>query len=302
MGSETGETNKMFEVELIESLIDNSLYDEAMSYIDRLVVKYERDSYLQFLKGKIYYLTGKFDKAIEELTTVTAEDSDYWKAFELLGEIYRTTNQTELAETHYFKATAINPRAMQSWLGRGKLALQRGEFQIAVLSFETYLRTNREEPDVWRLLARSYREIQNYISAIDSYNEAIEIDPTFQELYEELGDLYLSMGHPDIAKEKYLQGLQVEEKTRPVNRELYYKTANLYLEEGLNQKAFNLCNELLALAKDDDEALFISGKALVKLGQKYEGIQRMKKAYKNTNKQEYKEYLDELDRQIYSPR
>ena len=32
------------------------------------------------------------------------------------------------------------------------------------------------------------------------------------------------------------------------------------------------------------------------------GIQRMKKAYKNTNKLEYKEFLDELERQIYSPR
>ncbi len=302
MGSETSENNKAFEIELIESLIDNGLYEEAISYIDRLIVKYERDSYFLFLKGRINYLTGKFDKAIEELTTVIAEDSDYWKAYELLGEIYRTQNKTELAETHYFKATAINPRAMQSWLGRGKLALQRGEFQIAVLSFETFLRTNRDESEVWRLLARSYREIQNFISAIDSYNEAIEIDPTFQELYEELGDLYLSMGHPDIAKEKYLQGLQVEERTRPINRDLYYKIANLYLEEGLNQKAFNLCNELLVMSKDDDEAQFIAGKALVKLGQKYEGIQRIKRALKKTNKQEYKEYLDELDRQLYSPR
>ncbi|MCG3215213.1 MAG: tetratricopeptide repeat protein [Candidatus Heimdallarchaeota archaeon] len=302
MGSEKNEDSKKFEVELIESLIDNGLYDEAISYLDRLIERYEEDTYILHLKGKTYYLNGKFNQAIEELTTVIALDSDFWMAFELLGEIYRSTNQPELAETYYFKATAINPRAMKSWLGRGKLALQRGEFQIAVLSFETYLRTNNEEAEVWRLLGRSYRELQNYISSIDSYNEAIDVDPTHQGLYEELGDLYLSMGHPDIAKEKYLQGLQVEEKTRPISKELYHKLANLYLEEGLNQKAFNLCNELLIIAKDDSEALFISGKALVKLGQNYEGIQLMKKAFAKTQKSEYKEYLEELNRQLYSPR
>ncbi|MHA1828454.1 MAG: tetratricopeptide repeat protein [Candidatus Heimdallarchaeaceae archaeon] len=301
MGTETNEIEKKLEIELVESLINNNLYEEALPFLSRLFDKYD-DLYFKYLRGKVFFLSGKFNEAISELTTVIAEDSDFWQAYEMLGELYRATNKPELAETYYFKATALNPRAIKSWLGRGRLALQRREFQVAILSFETYLRINKEDVEVWRLLGESYSEIDNYMSAIDSYNQAIELEPTNQQLYEELGDLYQKMGYPEIAKEKYLQGLQVEEKTRPINQSLYYKLAKLYLEEGHNQKAFNLCNELLTLRKNDAEAIFLSGKALIAMGQKYEGTQRVKKALKLNPKEEYKLYLDQLNKYLYGPK
>ncbi len=301
MGLETGENSKMFETELVESLIENHLFDEALPFLDRLLKRYA-DPYFIYLKGKVYFLSDMFKESIDELVTVIAQDSDFWEAYELLGEAYRKNKQVELAENYYFKATAINPRATQSWLGRGKLALQRGEYQVAVLSFETYLRINRKDSETWRLLGTSYKEMNNFLSAIDSYNEAIELDPTNQELYGELGDLYISIGRSDIAKEKFLQALQVEEKTRPVSKTIYHKLARLYLDEGENQKAFNICNELLALERDEPVATFLSGKALIKLGQRYEGTVRVKRAYENEKNPEFKEYLDQLEREMYGPK
>lgn len=301
LGLESNQDMKPFEMELLESLIDNSLYEEALSFLTRMLEKYQ-DVNLVFLKSKVLYLQGQFDEAIEDLTSIIAEDSDHWESYELLGEIYRILNQPEVSENYYFKATSLNPRAIQSWLGRGKLALQRGEYQVAILSFETYLRINKEDIEVWRLLAQCYKEIENFLSAIDAYNEAIEIDPTNQELYEELGDLYEFMGHHDIAKEKYLQALQVEEKTRSINTNLYNKLSRLYLNEGDIQKTFNMCNELLTLVKEDDEALFLSGQALVRMGQRYEGIVRIKKALEIADKSEYKEFLNKLDNELYGPK
>ncbi len=301
MGLDSDQDMKPFEMELLESLIENSLFDEALSFLERMISKYQ-DKELVFKKSKILYLQGQFDDAIEELTSIIAEDTDHWESYELLGEIYRIRNQPDVSENYYFKSTSLNPRAIQSWLGRGKLALQRGEYQVAVLSFETFLRIKRDEIEVWRLLAQSYKEMENYLSAIDAFNEAIEIDPTNQSLYEELGDLYEFMGHSDVAKEKYLQALQVEEKTREVNKSLYNKLSRLYLEEGDNQKTFNMCNELLTLVKDDDEALFLSGQALVRMGQQYEGILRIKRALKISDNSEYKDYLNKLDEETYGPK
>jgi Flp pilus assembly protein TadD len=301
LGSELGEDKKKYDIELLESLIENGLYEESLSFINRSIAKYT-DISLKYLKGKVYYLMGKFDESIAELSSVIAEDSDYWEAYELLGEIYRIRNQTEIAENYYFKSTSLNPRATQSWLGRGKLAMARGEFQVAVLSFETYLRTKREDIEVWKLLGRSYKELENFVSAVDAYNDAIELEPTNQELYEELGDLYLFMGHEDVAKDKYLQAMQVEEKTRPVNAKIYNKLSRLYLAEGNIQKAFNMCNELLTLSKNNDEALFLSGKALIKMGQRYEGTVRIKRALEISGKSEYKDFLNKLDNELYGPK
>jgi len=301
MGLESGQDMKPFEMELLESLIENSLLDEALSFLERMIEKYQ-DNNLVFKKSKVLYLQGQFNEAIEELTSIIAEDTDHWETYELLGEIYRIQNQPDVSENYYFKATSLNPRAIQSWLGRGKLALQRGEYQVAVLSFETFLRIKREDTSVWQLLAQSYKEMENYLSAIDAYNSAIEIEPVNQELYEELGDLYEHMGRADIAKEKYLQALQVEEKTREVNRSLYNKLSRLFLKDGDIQKTFNMCNELLTLVKDDDEALFLSGQALVRMGQRYEGIVRIKRAIKIADKSEYRDYLSKLDDETYGPK
>lgn len=301
MGLDSGQDMKPFEMELLESLIENSLLDEALSFLDRMIEKYQ-DKNLVFTKSKVLYLQGQFNEAVEGLTSIIADDTDHWESYELLGEIYRIWNQSDVSENYYFKATSLNPRAVQSWLGRGKLALQRGEYQVAILSFETYLRTKRDEISVWQLLAQSYKEIENYLSAIDAYNTAIEIEPTNQELYEELGDLYNHMGHPDVAKEKYLQALQVEERTREVNQSLYNKLSRLYLQDGDIQKTFNMCNELLTLVKDDDEALFLSGQALVRMGQRYEGTVRIKRAIAIADKSEYKDYLSRLDDETYGPK
>ena len=301
MGLETGDNSKVFETELVESLIDNHLFDEALPFLDRLLKRYA-DPYFLYLKGKVYFLSEQYKEAIVELSAVITQDSDFWEAYELLGDTYREVDQLDQAENYYFKATSINPRATRSWLGRGKLALQKGEYQVAVLSFETYLRINRNDSNTWRLLGQSYKEMNNFLSAIDAYNEAIELDSTNQELYGELGDLYISINRSDIAKDKFLQALQVEEKTRPVSKSIYHKLARLYLNENQNQKAFNVCNELLALERDDPIAMYLSGKALVKLGQRYEGTQRVKRAYEKEEIPEIKEYLDQLDKEMYGPK
>jgi hypothetical protein len=56
------------------------------------------------------------------------------------------------------------------------------------------------------------------------------------------------------------------------------------------------------LERDEPVAMYLSGKALVKLGQRYEGTQRVKRAYEKEQNPEFKEYLDQLDREMYGPK
>ena len=60
--------------------------------------------------------------------------------------------------------------------------------------------------------------------------------------------------------------------------------------------------DYITINPENDEALFISGQALIKMGQKYEGTVRVKKAYKISNNQEYKDYLNKLDEELYGPK
>ncbi len=282
-------------IELAEKMISNQLYKEALSILDKLLLNYN-DPDIFYLKAKIFFLQGKFSEAIDVLMTLINIDSSYLHGYELLGECYRCLNNLELAETFYQKAISVDPKTLISWLGKGKIAYKKGDYHEAVLCFKTYLNDNVEQSEIWLLLARSYLNMNHTMEAIDAYNMAIEFDPLNVSLYEELGDLYIKLGREDIAKEKYLQALQVEEKTRDIPSSIYIKTVRILLKEGKFLKAFNLCNELLSFDPDNIDALFLSGKALVGLGNKKEGKDRVEQAYSLKKTDEYYDYLIELEK------
>lgn len=283
------------ELQLVEELIKNEIFDEALAYLYKLLERQDSPQ-VHYLIGRVLYIKGQFQKSLEHLTTVVANEQDNWKAHELLGEIHRTLGNNDAAENFYQKATSINPQASRSWKGLGKIAMNRGEFQAAVLSFETYLKLNSDDAEVWILLGKCYFELENYTSAIDAYNVAIDLEPTNIQLYELLGDVYLRMGHPDIAKRQYQRALTVEEKTRDVNLRLYHKLIRLHLEEKEYAKAFNLCTTIESLMADTDpDTLFYAGKALVGLGNIYEGMEKVKLAYKKEQREEFMRYLSSLE-------
>jgi len=184
-------------------------------------------------------------------------------------------------------------------LGKGKIAYHKGEFQTAILCFKTFVQENVERSDIWHLLAKAYKSVNNELKAIDSYNIAIDFDPLNKELYEELGDIYFELGHKDIAKEKYLQALQVEEKTRDINISLYLKVIKILLEENQNLRAFNLCNEILVFQKNNVDALFLSGVALIQMGNIPEGKKRVEEAYSIEKRDDIWDYLNSLEKEIY---
>ncbi|MHA1685874.1 MAG: tetratricopeptide repeat protein [Candidatus Heimdallarchaeaceae archaeon] len=290
------------ELQLAEELIKNEIFDEALTYLYKLLEKQDNPQ-VHYLIGRVLYIKGQFQKSIEHLTTVVAKEPDNWKAHELLGEIYRTLGNNETAESFYQKATNINPQTSKSWKGLGKISMNRGEFQAAVIAFETYLKLSPDDAEVWILLGKCYFELGNYASATDAYNVAIDLESTNMELYELLGDVYLKMGYPDIAKRQYQRALTVEEKTRDVNLRLYHKLIRLHLEEKEYAKAFNLCTTIESLMSDTDpDTLFYAGKALVGLGNIYEGMQKVKRAYKKEQREEYIRYLSSLEDELLKRR
>ena len=285
-------------IELIEQLIEAGLYDNAIKYVERLLQENDAPA-LRFLKGYALYMSGRFNEAIEELTKVIVEDKKNWKAYLLLGEIYYSQNKLEQALNFLNKATILNPKAEKAWKTRGKIAYQMGDYQTAALCIETYLRLYENDSEYWRLLARCYKTLKNTNAAIDAYNMAIELDSENISLYEELGDYYLELGHAEIAKQKYKQALTVREITIETNKSLYLKLIKIYLKDKEWLAAFNLCNQILVLEKNDPEALFYSGKALIGLGNIKEGKEKIEKAYSINQKEEYAHYLKELDDQLY---
>ncbi|MHA1115893.1 MAG: tetratricopeptide repeat protein [Candidatus Heimdallarchaeaceae archaeon] len=286
-------------LELAKQMMEQQLYEEALSILEKGLKENPSNKDFLWLKAKILFITGKFNETIETLSSLILLEKSNAKAYELMGETYRCLNNLEVAEEYYQKALELDSNSFVSWLGKGKIAYHKGEFQTAILCFKTFVQENVERSDIWHLLAKAYKSVNNELEAIDSYNMAIDFDPLNKELYEELGDIYFELGHKDIAKEKYLQALQVEEKTRDINISLYLKVIKILLEENQNLRAFNLCNEILVFQKNNVDALFLSGVALIQMGNIPEGKKRVEEAYSIEKRDDIWDYLNSLEKEIY---
>jgi len=60
--------------------------------------------------GKFYFLNGRFDEAIKELSLAIREDSRDAEAYYNLGLVYKMKNMSTEAKDSFNKALEINPK------------------------------------------------------------------------------------------------------------------------------------------------------------------------------------------------
>ena len=81
----------------------------------------------------------------------------------------------------------------------------RKEFEAAVKDLQT---ATAHAPDNYRAhnaLGYSYRKIGNYTRALESYDRALKLAPTFSEAIEYRAEAYLGLNRIDDAKNAYMQ-------------------------------------------------------------------------------------------------
>ena len=91
-------------LESIEILIKENEYDYALSRLDLQdndVISNEKQQNILFLKGKINYLRGRFDLAINFLFKLVKEKFDYPDGFLYLGKAYEALGLKDKAKWAY---------------------------------------------------------------------------------------------------------------------------------------------------------------------------------------------------------
>ena len=91
-------------IESIESLIEQKEYEYALSRLemhDEENISTERGRKILFLKGKVNYLKGRYDLAINYLFKLVKEKFDYPDGFLYLGKSYEALGLTDKAKWAY---------------------------------------------------------------------------------------------------------------------------------------------------------------------------------------------------------
>ncbi|WIA10335.1 hypothetical protein OEZ85_010527 [Tetradesmus obliquus] len=183
------------------------------------------------------------EHCLQHLLDAAAEEGPQQaEAFEWLGHWYSQVAHDELrARKCYQRALALNPtlegagnalcdllqasrgaqaasleaklleemllRAPDAQWARSRLArlqLQTGQYEQAVASFQSAIRSSPKSAELWEGLAASYQALGRHASALKSYSRALELDPARPYALMSCGALHFMAGAYQDAAQQYL--------------------------------------------------------------------------------------------------
>ncbi len=126
------------------------------------------DVNIDLLAGEFYKNVGFSNLAIARAQKATAQKTNKWQAHELLGNILNaelakiqepTQRATFIqnANIEYDKALKINPKAANSWLGKGLLLIQQNQHGAAISQLKNAVKIDNNNFQANKWLAFSYK-------------------------------------------------------------------------------------------------------------------------------------------------
>ena len=220
--TETIDTEQLLET--VQQLIGRGEYEEALAVYREVWVSIPHTPENRLLLARLLMLSGRFDEARDELTTlindgaesaevfyvlslveeavgdqdaqrqflmrVIEEDPDHADGLAKLAEIYHEED-AEIAETYYRRALVADPGNLASLLGLGRLVAEQGRAEEAFSLFERAIEIAPDYPFAYVDRAHVMTALGDLTGALSDLTTAIDLMPDYYWNYIDRGRLYL---------------------------------------------------------------------------------------------------------------
>jgi len=191
--------------------------------------------------GEARFLEGNHFRAFQELRRAVDDDPTLARAYLLLGEISLILGRRRESLTYFEAALRADPSGLKALTHYA--VLQRGTELI--VSCRRRLEAAVENKPTWAdlrvMLGMVCTVAGDYRSAIESYTEALRLNPRYAEAFRGLGDLYVQQRKNTQALEFYLKAIGANEGDIPAR----YGLARVYRSLGITALACRSYREVI---------------------------------------------------------
>lgn len=172
------------------------------------------------------------------------------------------------------QATSLNIRSSRPFRELGRLLVKKGDFKKGLLCFEKAVELNRLDVSSYHALGQIYFRLDQVEKAMQYFARAMEISPRHS-------DRALSFAKLLLKKQRTAEAekiLRMVLKSKASDIDFREDVADVCSQHGLAELAFKTYQEVL---KDDPERFYLNKKigfALVKAGERNEGVKILEKA------------------------
>ena len=248
-----------------------NLNEQAVNYLSQAVHIDEKNANLQLKLAVSYEKLGQVDKALEHYNAALSGDGDkqeilmalenIWKqkiiqnpkdaeAYANLGAVYQKKNDFTSALSYYEKAELLNPSNITTRLNLGTLYQAKKEYQTAIEAYNTIIAFNPNFLQAYLYKAQCYKAMNDKESALKNYQLALNLDPTSQEIKEEIFKLKESSMTQDEKLAFLLKNLEKE----PNNSDLAYRYAFELHKSGNLNEAIQYYKQVIKLDANNENA------------------------------------------------
>ncbi len=210
-------------------------------------------------RAKNHFELGDYFGSVHLLEELIEGGRAFADAHQLLGLAYHMVNQSERALESFDRALELNPRYVEAHMHRGIVLSDLGRSEQAQEAFEAARECAGGEQggvqehhaaklaNLHAELGEAYLEAGDLNRAIDQYQAALRLGPTFHDLRYRLGRLLLDAGRPSEAREE----LQRVALARPTSSEVKLTLGLACYVSGDEGTAHSVWRELAREHPDD---------------------------------------------------
>jgi tetratricopeptide (TPR) repeat protein len=227
------------------------------------------------LWAKDYWETGEFDEARARWKTALSycryiKDTDGLKAIlrDMGSRMYDSSFYADAIEA-YKALLALDPDRADAHFEISRCCIETKDFASAVQWAERGLAKDPKDSWGFNLLGNIYEDMGKIDQAVANYQKAVELVPTYKEVWYSLGRLSAFKGEYEKAEESFRRALEIDSN--------YGEARSRLMDvEGILE-----ANELLRTAPRSGEARFRLARALFNLGDYDRSIAALKDALKS---------------------
>ncbi len=193
------------------------------------------------------------------------------------GGFYQKEGRHEEAIKIYKEILEIDPQCVQALSQMGSAYLELGKYEQAITIIKQALAIEPDLAMAHNNLGVVYRyQGLDDNAAIEAFQKAIEIEPTYLAPYYNLADIYYKTGKVEEA----IDLLQTAIKIGPAYPNFHYNLAKMYFQTGMLDKAINELNMAIKLNPQWVEARYGLAVAYINAGRYQDAKLELKKILK----------------------
>jgi tetratricopeptide (TPR) repeat protein len=216
--------------------------------------------------------------AIEAYSRAIALKKGSMSAYQMRGEAHQRrgdTQETLMAALRDLRMAAdLDPGATRTLEELGDVNFQLRRYSNAAESYEAYLRLDDHSPIIFYKLALASRGDGRLPRAMSALQQAVALDPSFEEAHYVLGLVFKDRGQLTDARSAFERAVQVAPAFIPAREEL----AELHRLEGRTGEEIDQLGALAALDSGKAERWVAVGLAYLRAGQRNVAVTELGRA------------------------